>query len=121
MLAALLIGIVVLFQIALLLGAPWGEAAWGGGRKGRLPVRLRIASGVSALLLVALAWVVLAAARLIAATPLPASLLGAAIWVVTGYFVLGTVANAISRSPRERLWAPVSLAVSVCCGIVAVV
>ena len=117
--AATLVSSVILFQIALVLGAPWGAAAWGGQSPGRLPTRLRVASLVAALLLAFIAWVVAAAAGLASASPLPQSWLGPATWIATGYFGIGTIANLISRSPVERWWAPVALATAVCCGIVA--
>jgi hypothetical protein len=41
------------------------------------------------------------------------------MWVLTGFFALGTIANFASRSKRERIWGPVSLAIAVCCAIVA--
>ena len=45
--AAVLMGMVGLFQLALAAGAPWGEAAWGGRHEGTLPTGLRVASGVA--------------------------------------------------------------------------
>lgn len=114
-----LIGGVILFQIGLALGAPWGAAAWGGQNPGRLPSGLRIASAVSALVLALLAWILAAAAGLISMSPLPPSWLRSATWVATAYFTLGAIMNLISRSPLERWWAPVALATAVCCAIVA--
>jgi hypothetical protein len=117
--AAALIGLVIAFQIALVGGAPWGEAAWGGKHAGTLRTRLRAASLGAALVLVVLAWIVLAAAGVITPAPLPASWLEPATWVATGYFGLGALVNLISRSRLERFWAPVSLAAAICCGVVA--
>ncbi len=114
--AVVLIGVVVLFQILLALGAPWGAAAWGGRTAGVLPGGLRIASAVSALLLGAIAWVVLS--KSVAEGDGP-SWLTPALWVIVGYFALGAVMNAISRSRIERIWAPVSLAIAVLVGFVA--
>lgn len=114
-----LIGLVILFQIALAFGAPWGKAAWGGGNEGKLPERLRLASAFSALILALAAWVILASAGLIDSTPVPESWLTPLTWALTAYFGIGTVANSISRSKVERLWGPVSLVIAVCCGVVA--
>jgi hypothetical protein len=61
---------------------------------------------------------VLASADLIALEWLPTGAMG--MWVLTGFFTLGTVANLASRSKIERFWAPVSLAIAVCCAIVAI-
>lgn len=114
-----LIGVVILFQVALVLGAPWGAAAWGGQHTGTIPVRLRIASVVAIVILGFLAWLVAAAAGIVAVAPLPATWLIPAIWVAASYFALGAVVNLISRSPIERVWAPVALATAICCVIVA--
>ena len=43
-----------------------------------------------------------------------------AIWVLTGYFALGIVLNAISRSRPERLvMTPVVLLLAACCLVLA--
>ena len=46
--AAGLLGIVALLQAALALGVSWGRASWGGRHDGVLPLRLRMASGIAA-------------------------------------------------------------------------
>jgi hypothetical protein len=117
--AALLIGIVVVFQVALVAGAPWGAAAWGGQHPGRLPGRLRVASAISAIVLVALAFLVLTAAGLVDTPPPVEPWLLPATWGATGYFVIGGLVNLISRSRVERLWAPVSVVIAICFAIVA--
>jgi hypothetical protein len=119
LIAAALIGLLILFQIALALGAPWGRAAWGGGHEGKLPPKLRLASAISTLVLALAAWVVLAAGGLIDSSPVPESWLTPLVWVLTGYFGIGAVLNIISRSKVERIWGPVSLIIAVCCGLVA--
>lgn len=119
LIAAGLIGVVILFQLGLVLGAPWGQASWGGQHSGRLPTRLRLASVVAALILAVLAWIVLSAGGIVSNSPLPESWLAPASWVGTAYFGLGTVVNALSRSRVERAWAPVSLLTAVCFGLVA--
>src|ERR687891_669646 len=105
--AVALIGFVTLFQIGLVLGAPLGRAAWGGQNPGRLPTRLRVASIGAIAILAVLAWLVAARAGIVGASPLPTSWLVPATWVATGYFALGALVNLISRSPIERVWAPV--------------
>ena len=117
--AVALIGALVAFQVALALGAPLGAAAWGGQRPGVLPGGLRIASAIVGLLVYPLlAAVILAAAGLIADDWLPIDPT-VAMWILTGFFALGTVVNAISRSKPERVWAPVSGALAVCCALIA--
>lgn len=117
--ALVLIGFVFAFQVGLAAGAPWGSAAWGGTHAGALPRRLRIASAGSMLILGFFAWIILARDGVVD-SPLSDGLLGGLTWVVTGYFVLGAIVNLISRSPRERWWAPVSLVLAVSVGLLAV-
>jgi hypothetical protein len=111
--------ILIVFQLALAAGAPLGAAAWGGQNPGVLPVRLRVASAVVGLVVypIMLA-VILAAAGLIADDWLPFEP-AIAMWVLAGFFALGVVVNAISRSPQERIWAVASAILAVCCIIIA--
>ena len=41
------------------------------------------------------------------------------MWVLVGFFALGTLMNLASRSKIERIWGPVSLVLVVYCTIVA--
>ena len=118
--AATLIGVVGVFQIALALGAPAGYAAWGGWHQGTLPTRLRVASGlVGFIACPALLVFVLATAMVIDANWVPGT--GkVGMWILAGVFVLGSFANFASRSRRERYWGFVSLAIATCCAIVAI-
>ena len=117
-LAVVLVTIVAVFQFALALGAPLGKAAWGGRNEAVLPTGLLIASGLAAIVVYPfIAVYVLASADLINLEWLPTGATG--MWVLTGFFTLGTIANLASRSKIERVWAPVSLAIAVCCAIVA--
>ena len=114
-----LLAAVEVFQIALALGAPLGKASWGGRHEGVLPARLRIASGVAALLIYPLmAFLILAASSLVE-TNLTAATRETAMWVLTALFGLGALANFASRSRIERIWGPVSLGVAICCGLIA--
>lgn len=117
--AVLLIAIVVVFQVALALGAPLGYAAWGGKHPGVLPRNLRIASGVAALVIYPIIiLLVLASAGFIEAAWLPGN--GKiAMWVLAALLALGALANFASRSPRERIWGPVAMAIAICCAIIA--
>jgi hypothetical protein len=103
--AACLLGVVILFQLALAAGAPWGEAAYGGRAaqdNGRLPTRYRIASACTAVVLAGALWLVLAASAVISWAPLSESLLGVGIWVLVGLFALNTAGNLAGRHPVER-------------------
>ncbi|MEV8262571.1 hypothetical protein [Microbacterium sp. NPDC077057] len=94
-----LLGALTLFQIALILGAPWGRLAWGGAHR-VLPRRLRVGSGVSILLYAAFAVVLLArSGALLGASSAVVIVL---TWVLFAYFLAGIVLNGISRSRPER-------------------
>lgn len=97
---------VVLFQLALAAGAPWGEWAMGGAYPGQFPPPLRVAAVVQATLLVGMALVVLTRAGLF--TPRWARHARWLIWIVVVYGVIGLILNLITPSAGERaLWAPV--------------
>ena len=97
---------VAIFQAALTLGAPWGEFTLGGRWRGRLPLRVRPLPLLSIALLVAFAAVILSRAN-IALAPLQNHSRSLS-WVVVGYCVLATIANAATPSKRQRnLWLPV--------------
>lgn len=99
---------VVIFQMALALGAPWGAYAMGGAFPGRFPPAMRVAAVVQAFLLAAMAGVVLARAGL--ALPGWASVATWLIWFVVAFAVVATILNSITPSAGERrLWAPVAL------------
>lgn len=82
------------FQCALAAGAPWGGAAWGGKFPGKLPPAIRVASGLSAGVLVALAWYTLQPNS----TSRTRVVTGAAI-----YTSVNAVMNLLSPSPLERM------------------
>jgi len=107
-------GFAVVFQIALALGAPWGEWANGGRWRGTLPAAMRMASVVQAILLSVLIAIVLATAGIInwAMPTWP-------IWVVVGIMALSSLMNLATPSANERkLWAPV---VMLACASAAIV
>lgn len=107
--AAVLFAGLALFQLALALGAPRGRAAYG-GQSAELTPRLRVTSGVAAVVWSGVALVVLARAGFDIWAPLPASWLPAAIWVVVALMAVAVVMNAITRSVLERaIWLPVAI------------
>lgn len=98
---------VVLFQIALALGAPWGEYAMAGAFPGRFPPRLRIAALVQAALLAGAVVVVLVRAGLVLAGWSDAA--GWLIWLIVAFSAVSLLLNAISPSAGERrIWTPVA-------------
>jgi hypothetical protein len=105
--------------VALVAGAPWGEYAFGGQRRGALPIQLRVSSAVSALIMLAQAAHFLAQAGVF--TPLLDATWNDIInWLWLAFALVGLVMNSISRSKKERnLWVPVLAVSTVCTFIVA--
>ena len=115
---ALVTAFAVAFQLALALGAPWGEYAMGGRNPGRYPRDMRVAAVGQAALLAALAVFVLSAAGLV--LPTMAETLPLLIWAVVVFSAFSLVVNAISPSARERrIWVPVAIVMLVSSLIVA--
>ena len=94
-----LLGLLTVFQLALIFGAPLGRFAWGGTHR-ILPTRLRIGSAVSVVIYAVIALLALDCAGVIDLVPDAVSTV--AMWVVFAYFVLGIAMNGISRSKPER-------------------
>jgi hypothetical protein len=103
-LSFLLLACLAAFQLALALGAPLGEAAWGGNHD-ELPTRLRIGSAASILVYGAAAAVLWVRRR-----DANSRLAHIGAWVFGILFLLSGVVNLASSSEWERfLLAPVSL------------
>lgn len=99
---------VVLFQLALAVGAPWGAYAMGGAFPGRMPPALRFAAVIQAIVLAGLTVVVLADAGLLG-VPIVHDLPWL-IWIPVAVSVMATVLNASTRSRGERrIWLPVAI------------
>jgi hypothetical protein len=113
-----ILGLLVLFQLALAFGAPWGRFAWGGKHQSALPTGLRIASAASVIIYALLAVIALDRAGVIEV--LPAGFSQVAMWVVFAYLALGIVMNAISRSKHERFtMTPVAIVLAVLALVIA--
>ncbi|MFT4797268.1 MAG: hypothetical protein ACJAYE_002415 [Candidatus Azotimanducaceae bacterium] len=111
-------GVTVIFQLALALGAPWGEWAMGGKFPGRFPLKMRVAAAVQMLLLIFLALIVMVRAEALFADYL--SISRSAIWFVVALFVVSSILNIITPSKKERmLWAPITIILLICSLIVA--
>jgi hypothetical protein len=116
--AGVLLGIMAVFQAALALGAPFGAAAWGGRYSGMPPPGFRLASTVAALIIYpGIITIVLNATGLVDIDWLPAN--SGTMWLLVAIFTVGSVANLMSQSEPERIWAPVSTAIAICCAIIA--
>jgi hypothetical protein len=108
-----------LFQLALVLGAPMGEYAFG-GQSPKLPAQYRFSSAVSFLVMLAISGHYVAQLGWLA--PLLEPDLNAIInWVLVGFFTLSAVVNNLTKSEKEkRLWGGVTIAMLLCSIIVAV-
>jgi hypothetical protein len=93
---------VVAFQIALALGAPWGEYAMGGAFSGQYPPELRVGAVLQAILLAGFAAVVLARADLIQVRWLQRARW--LIWIVVALFAIFLVLNLITPSWGNELF-----------------
>jgi len=119
--AAALFMSMVVFQAALALGAPVGANVLGGRYPGSLPVRIRVFSGIAAVVLVGAALVILARAGLMAWPSDGAGMLAPASWAIAGFLVLNTLGNLTSRSRLERtVLAATTAVLAVLCAYVAI-
>jgi hypothetical protein len=115
--ACLVLALLAAFQLALIVGAPWGRLAWGGDNR-VLPTRFRVGSAVSIVLYALFAAVIIDRADLADLIPDGVSRVG--IWVLAGYFLIGTGMNLASRSVPERAtMTPVAAVLCVACVVVA--
>jgi hypothetical protein len=109
---------VIVFQIALAAGAPWGEFAMGGAFPGQFPPALRVAALLQAALLAGMAAVVLSRAGVILPGWSRASRWF--IWFVVAFSALSLILNLITPSAGERaIWAPTAFLLLVSSAIVA--
>ena len=108
-----------LFQIAIVLGAPLGEYAYGGQHRGKLPTGFRIASVASALFAFAVAGHYLAQLGVLSML-LPSNMNGIVNWTLVGFTGLSAIANNITRSAKEkRLWGSTTIAMLIAAIVVA--
>ncbi|MDQ2913206.1 MAG: hypothetical protein M3T56_08115 [Chloroflexota bacterium] len=116
--AAVGFGVVAFFQLLLALGAPWGQAAWGGGQEGTLSQELRFASTISMVIFIGAAIIVLGRAGYWGTRF--SDLFRRGTWVLAVLLALGALMNVASSSIWERfLWAPVALLLAFACLVVA--
>lgn len=110
---------VIVFQIALAAGLPWGKFAMGGAFPGQFPPEMRVAAVVQAVILALLSLVVLARAGI--TLPKWSHTSRWLIWVVAAFSTISLILNTITPSAGERaIWAPVALIMLICSVIVAV-
>jgi hypothetical protein len=105
---AAVLAVLVLFQLALAAGAPWGSLAMGGRFPGKFPPSMRIAALVQVAIYGLMGAIVFARAGL--ALPDWLDISRIAIWFVVGVSALAVVLNLATPSKWERrLWAPVAI------------
>lgn len=102
---AVLAGIITLFHIALVFGAPWGELTQGGRVKGKSDSKGRVMAAISAVLMILMAMTILGVRGFGPGANFPSFML----WITMAITVLTTIANWITPSaPERRLWGPVT-------------
>jgi hypothetical protein len=118
--AVVIFVVISVFQLLLALGLPLGKLAYG-GKYEKLPTKMRIMSLVAIGIFALGAISVLERAGLITIFNNPIFTL-VVVWVIAIYLAFNTLLNAISKSKQEKLiMTPLSLILSICCFIVAIV
>jgi hypothetical protein len=108
-----------LFQLALALGAPMGEYAYGGQIIGKLPIAYRISSGISFLITLAIAGHYLAQLGVVPKL-LSDDLNQWVNWGLIGFGASAAVLNNITKSKKEKqLWGSTTIAMLIASVIVA--
>ncbi|MEV8254194.1 hypothetical protein AB0O95_09545 [Rhodoglobus sp. NPDC076762] len=117
-LAVVALAALALLQVAVAAGLPYGNLVWGGQHR-VLPTSLRIGSVISVGLYAFFVLILVDRSGLAPALGAGAfGIVGA--WVLVGYFTLGILMNAISRSPIERrVMVPVTLVLAACSLVIA--
>jgi len=104
---------VMLFQVCLVAGAPWGRLTQGGSHSAALPAPNRVIAGLSIILLTLMAGSMLSAADNWPHWP---RWMG---WAALGVQAISTLLNWITPSRVERLlWAPITTTMLVLAGLV---
>lgn len=108
---------IILFHIALVIGAPWGEFTMGGQDRGVLPPKKRL------LALLAIPLLLLNIVNVLSQAGIGFEeykfVTDITIWLVLFLNALILVGNLVTRSPRERLiWAPIVTAMFICIAVI---
>lgn len=121
--AALLFGVVALFQLALALGVRWGASAFGGRAvrdDGTLPPAYRLASVVTAVVLAIFAGVILTRAGVIG-TSGDSTWVTVMSWAIVAFMVINTPMNLMGKHWIERyVFGGITIVLVVLCSLVAV-
>ena len=117
--AAVLFGVVIIFQLLIALGVLPISMAWG-GRQTELTPQLRIASLIGAVILGVFAYIIRLRAGLVGAGEITL-LIKILAWVVTAYMAFNTFTNLTSQSKAEKMiFTPITLVLTLLCLIVSI-
>jgi len=115
---AILSFVIILFQLGLTIGMPWGAASMGGKFPGKYPHRMRVVSLINIFIISFIAAIVLIKSEIIWLQF--KSFANVAIDFVVVFSVVATILNTITQSKIERkIWLPVALVLLVTSIIVA--
>ena len=110
--------IVSIFQMLLIMGAPYGKLVWGGKYK-KLPIKFRFASLYIIVIQFIAGASLLERSQLINVINMD-KLVHIIVWIVTVLFAYSTVANLMTKNKLEIIiMAPVSFVLSIACLIVS--
>jgi hypothetical protein len=110
----------IVFQLLLVLGLPFGHLAYG-GKYEKLPSKMKIVSLVGIVIFIFAILSVLERAGIIIIFNNP-MFVTVFVWIIAIYLVFNTLMNAISKSKWEKLiMTPISLILAICCFIVVIV
>lgn len=107
--ATVLLGAVIAFQLALIVGAPWGALTQGGRSDGALDPSGRAVAAVSVVILMCF---VISLLGRVGWGPLRSRRRMASVgsWIAVAYGVVAVLLNAATPSAAERaIWLPVSV------------
>lgn len=96
--------IIIIFQICLTIGLPWGKASMGGKFPGKYPTKMRYVSFGASVFLSFLILVVLSKANLLFNSLNLFS--NYAIWFVVLFSFIQIVLHIITPSKIEKIWLP---------------
>lgn len=101
---------VAAFQVALVVGAPWGAYTQGGRTPGALDMSGRVLAAVSCAILLVMAAAILARVRDGPLKSAPRRLVTTLAWFATIYAGLSVVLNIATQSSSERnVFAPTAI------------
>ena len=101
---------VATFQVALVVGAPWGAYTQGGETDGALDASGRVVAAMSCAIVLLMAAAILARVREGPLKNAPGRLVTALAWFTTIYSALSVLLNLATRSSSERaVFAPTAI------------